>query len=607
MVFTTLIAAALTAASFCNATPVGRPGHLSVRSPSDPKITIDFKETHICETTPGVKSYSGYVNLPASAAEGRAYDIHTFFWFFESRKDPANAPLSVWLQGGPGAPSVVAAVGENGPCKIAPNSKDTVLNPWSWNNEVNMLYIDQPVQTGFSYDRLINGTIWEANNPFMVTPVKSLAEAKVNATNLAGVFSSQEELSTANTTATAAHAAWQFMQTWMTKFPHYKPKSNKFSIWSESYGGHYGPTFAGYFDEQNTRIAAKNISNAIPLNLDTVGIVNGCLDAEIQIPFYPEMAYKNTYGIKIYNETIYKNATGAWPKCQQMIQQCRALAAKKDPKNTGTVKEVNDVCAIGFKTCFDTVHKPYDPNVHNQFDLTSPAVGPFPPKYAAGYLNSKEVQEALGVPLNFTGLAEAANNVFSKTGDFLLGHNVANLGHLLNKGVKVAFMYGDSDYQCNWLGGEAISLNITSKYSADFRKAGYTDIKTNKNETGGMVRQFGKLSFSRVYNAGHEVPYYQPETAYQIFHRTMFNKDVATGSQSTKAGCKKPYGTTGPADISSVKNKLPKPHKPECYFWDILETCSMEEKIIIGSHKAIFKDFIMVGYVAANGTTVHYS
>ena len=174
-------------------------------------------KTQICETTPGVKSYSGYVNIPASTPEGRAYDIHTFFWFFESRKDPANAPLSLWLQGGPGAPTVASAVGENGPCRIAPNSRDTVLNPWSWNNEVNMLYIDQPVQTGFSYDRLINGTINELGLPYLVTPHKSMEGVEVNATNLAGVFPSQDKLSTANTTTMAAHAAWQFMQTWMTE------------------------------------------------------------------------------------------------------------------------------------------------------------------------------------------------------------------------------------------------------------------------------------------------------------------------------------------------------------------------------------------------------
>jgi carboxypeptidase C (cathepsin A) len=74
---------------------------------------LTFRKTTICETTPGVKSYSGYVNLPANAAEGRNYPTHTFFWFFEARKDPSNAPLSLWLQGGPGSPSIPA--GENVP------------------------------------------------------------------------------------------------------------------------------------------------------------------------------------------------------------------------------------------------------------------------------------------------------------------------------------------------------------------------------------------------------------------------------------------------------------------------------------------------------------
>jgi len=39
---------------------------------------------------------------------------------------------------------------ENGPCFVGSDSNSTYLNPYSWNNEVNMLYIDQPVQVGFS-------------------------------------------------------------------------------------------------------------------------------------------------------------------------------------------------------------------------------------------------------------------------------------------------------------------------------------------------------------------------------------------------------------------------------------------------------------------------
>lgn len=53
----------------------------------------------VCETTPGVNSYSGYVDLGA--------DAHTFFWFFEARHDPANKPITLWLNGGPGSDSMI--------------------------------------------------------------------------------------------------------------------------------------------------------------------------------------------------------------------------------------------------------------------------------------------------------------------------------------------------------------------------------------------------------------------------------------------------------------------------------------------------------------------
>jgi carboxypeptidase C (cathepsin A) len=93
---------------------------------------------------------------------------------------------------------------------------------------------------------------------------------------------------------------------------------------------------------------------------------------------------------------------------------------------------------------------------------------------------------------------------FDRTGDFILGDGLNKLGSLLDRGVKVALFYGDRDYQCNWLGGEAISLAIESKLSSDFKKAGYAEIETNDSQTGGFVRQHGNLSFARVFQAGHE-------------------------------------------------------------------------------------------------------
>jgi carboxypeptidase C (cathepsin A) len=85
-----------------------------------------------------------------------------------------------------------------------------------------------------------------------------------------------------------------------------------------------------------------------------------------------------------------------------------------------------------------------------------------------------------------------------------LGDSLKKLGRLIDRGVKVALFYGDADYQCNWLGGEAISLALESKLAPKFKKAGYANIQTNSSYVGGLVRQHDKLSFARVFAAGHE-------------------------------------------------------------------------------------------------------
>lgn len=54
-------------------------------------VKLRYKEPGkegICETTPGVNSYSGYIDL--------AEDLHTFFWFFEARTNAETAPITLW-------------------------------------------------------------------------------------------------------------------------------------------------------------------------------------------------------------------------------------------------------------------------------------------------------------------------------------------------------------------------------------------------------------------------------------------------------------------------------------------------------------------------------
>ena len=189
------------------------------------------------------------------------------------------------------------------------------------------------------------------------------------------------------------------------RFPAYTPSNNKLSIWTESYGGHWGPTFAEYFSSQNDLIANGSLSSAAtPLEVDHLGIINGCVDLATQIAFYPQMAFNNTYNIQAINESAFDAAIAAVPKCLELAEQCRGAVAAEDPNNTGANQLVSKTCAQAAQGCFHLVAGVDDtlPG-RDVFDIGQSFTSSFPPKWAAGFLNSGEVQSALGVPLNFTG------------------------------------------------------------------------------------------------------------------------------------------------------------------------------------------------------------
>lgn len=164
-----------------------------------------------------MKSYAGYIHLPpgtlSDVQQDQFYDIHQFFWFFESRKDPKNAPLVVWVSGGFGYSALGGLFSGNGPCLVKIDSNSTTVNPWSWNNEVNMLYIDQPNQVGFSYDEVTTGTLDLTTGDLISLDPEDVVPRQ-NDTFLVGKFSTQDPEATANTTANAARALWLFAQVW---------------------------------------------------------------------------------------------------------------------------------------------------------------------------------------------------------------------------------------------------------------------------------------------------------------------------------------------------------------------------------------------------------
>lgn len=224
-------------------------------------VPVRYKEvpTGICELDPDVRSFAGYADVSEHE--------HMHFWFFEARGglDPATAPLTVWINGGPGSSSMIGLFEELGPCRVDPNGV-VYDNPYSWSNASNLLFIDQPSQVGFSYSRPVPGFVTEQGNlnvlPNNICPVFA-------PDGTCGTYSDPNKTMTVNSTTAAAPGFWKTLQGFMGVFPQYSRHGFHFA--TESYGGHYGPIFNAYIEEQN----AKNISGAKEIKLETVLIGNG--------------------------------------------------------------------------------------------------------------------------------------------------------------------------------------------------------------------------------------------------------------------------------------------------------------------------------------------
>jgi len=152
------------------------------------------------------------------------------------------------------------------------------------------------------------------------------------------------------------------------------------------------------------------------------------------------------------------------------------------------------------------------------------------------------------------------------------------MAYLLSLGVRVALIYGDRDFICNWAGGEAVSYSIAAQAPAysPFYSAGYADIVVNNSYVGGVVRQYGNLSFSRIYNAGHLVPAYQPETAFTVFTRIIMGSDISLGGPVDLSS----FSSNGTAN-ATFTNLAPATAKPLCYIRSIPDSCTGEQKELI--------------------------
>ncbi|KAI3702442.1 hypothetical protein L6452_28180 [Arctium lappa] len=107
---------------------------------------------------PGVlpfKLETGYIGV------GEDEVVQLFYYFVESEGNPAEDPLVIWLNGGPGCSTLRSFFYEIGPLLFEYGEYvDDVpllkLDPNSWTKVANIIYLDAPTMTGFSYTRVPN-------------------------------------------------------------------------------------------------------------------------------------------------------------------------------------------------------------------------------------------------------------------------------------------------------------------------------------------------------------------------------------------------------------------------------------------------------------------
>lgn len=214
------------------------------------------------------------------------------------------------------------------------------------------------------------------------------------------------------------------------------------------------------------------------------------------------------------------------------------------------------ICAEAADMCRDNVEGPYySYGGRGTYDIRHPSDDPTPPHNLIPYLNQASIQDALGVDTNYTDYSNyEVYFAFQQTGDFVYANFLEDLEQLLNNSVRVSLIYGDADYICNWFGGEAVSKEAKYAHSKEFNAAGYAPFMVDGVQYG-ETREYGNFSFTRVYESGHEVPYYQPIAALQLFNRTIFGWDIPTGEKKITAD----YGTQGKPDTTHTESFVPLP------------------------------------------------
>lgn len=204
---------------------------------------------------PGVQGEQYDVTLYSGFLDATPTDkVH--YMFVESENDPSTDPVVLWLQGGPGASSLMGAFQEFGPF-IVSGPTSLVRNEFAWSKAANLLFLESPTGVGFSYcEAMTRGDKCHHND------------------------------------TTTANLNLQSLKSFVDLFPEYSGRD--FMIWGESYAGVFVPTLADLIYE------SSKSSDGLDLNFIGFAVGDPCTSEKYQhlsdqLHFNLRFAYTNGF------------------------------------------------------------------------------------------------------------------------------------------------------------------------------------------------------------------------------------------------------------------------------------------------------------------------
>ena len=203
---------------------------------ADADTTVDWGEEWN-----GPVQHSGFLTFTGERDSSIVQpEINTYFWYLPALNGDVNAPLLIWLQGGPGGSSLYGMFEEIGPMGIDANMTIYPRDPkYNWNQKYSLLFLDNPCGVGFS---------WSDSESCFVQDEPTVGSDLRNA-----------------------------MLQFYRLFPDLKP--NDLYITGESYAGKYVPAFSYTIFEANQNLQPTDDEF---INLKGLSVGDGAMSPEHQ-------------------------------------------------------------------------------------------------------------------------------------------------------------------------------------------------------------------------------------------------------------------------------------------------------------------------------------